>query len=400
MGLICANLLTNVLYIAIALAVLLLMVLIHELGHYIVGRALGFKITEFSIGFGKAIFQRKNKRGELISIRIFPLGGYCAFDGEGDDDESSEQDKSVKTENTKDNDKKTEIISQMHEIAESKVQTDVKTEQPKQRDWLTFNEQKPWKRILVYLAGVTFNFLSAILFSFILLLSYGYDIQKVSSLDTNYASLYGELQVGDVIWAVNDKDVNFATNGTLPTLLNEIGADKDITLRVNRDGKDINIVIRLSSEEVTASDGTKSTKIISGFKTESYRHNFIEALGRSFVLAGGFGWVVIKSFGMIFTGAIPLTELGGPITTIGAISSIAQSGFANFLILLPLLAANLAVFNIIPFPALDGSHIIFTIIEWIRGKPLNRKVENYIHAIGLIVLLVFVVGIEIVHIFV
>ena len=102
-----------ILYIFLAIVILLVMVMVHEFGHYVVGRMLNFKITEFSVGFGKAIFSRKNKRGELISLRIFPLGGYCAFAGE---DETNEKDKDA------------------------------------------FNNQKPWKRILVFLAGVTFNF--------------------------------------------------------------------------------------------------------------------------------------------------------------------------------------------------------------------------------------------------
>ena len=79
--------LTTIGYVILAICVLLVMVLIHEFGHYCIGRWLGFKITEFSIGFGKAIFSKVNKRGEKISLRIFPLGGYCAFAGEGDDDE-------------------------------------------------------------------------------------------------------------------------------------------------------------------------------------------------------------------------------------------------------------------------------------------------------------------------
>ena len=83
------SIMMNLLYIVIAIVVLLTMVLIHELGHYVVGRLLGFTIVEFSIGFGKALWQKKNKRGEIISLRIFPLGGFCAFLGESDDDEET-----------------------------------------------------------------------------------------------------------------------------------------------------------------------------------------------------------------------------------------------------------------------------------------------------------------------
>ena len=110
------------------------MVLVHEFGHYIIGRMLNFKITEFSVGFGKALFSRVNKRGELISLRVFPLGGYCAFAGE--------------EETNKDNKE-------------------------------AFTNQAPWKRILVFLAGVTFNFATAVIFSLILLCTIGYDIPQV-----------------------------------------------------------------------------------------------------------------------------------------------------------------------------------------------------------------------------
>ena len=111
-----------ILYIILAIVILLFMVLIHEFGHYCIGRMLNFKITEFSVGFGKALISRKNKRGELISLRLFPLGGYCAFAGE---DETDGKDKDA------------------------------------------FTNQKPWKRILVFLAGVTFNFATAVFFSLI-----------------------------------------------------------------------------------------------------------------------------------------------------------------------------------------------------------------------------------------
>jgi len=127
-------------YITIAILVLLFMVLIHELGHYIAGKILKFKINEFSVGFGPKIFQKKNKSGELISLRAFPLGGYCAFEGE--------------TEENKDNPQ-------------------------------AFNNQKPWKRLIVLFSGAFFNFLSGIIFSFILLISSGYDLVEVKTIDNN-----------------------------------------------------------------------------------------------------------------------------------------------------------------------------------------------------------------------
>ena len=168
-----------VLYIILAIVVLLFMVLIHEFGHYVVGRMLNFKITEFSVGFGKALISRKNKRGELISLRLFPLGGYCAFAGEDDDE-------------TKDKD--------------------------------SFVNQKPWKRILVFLAGVTFNFAFAVIMSLVLLCTIGYDIPQFveyatlnssnvehivdGSAITNVPEGEG-LQAGDVIISIDGKKNRF-----------------------------------------------------------------------------------------------------------------------------------------------------------------------------------------------
>ena len=124
-------------YICVAILVLLLMVTIHELGHYVAGKILKFKINEFSIGFGPKIFQKTKKNGEKISLRAFPLGGYCAFEGE--------------TENSENPD--------------------------------AFNKQKPWKRLIVLFSGAFFNLLSAIIFSFILLVSVGYDYAQVKAVE-------------------------------------------------------------------------------------------------------------------------------------------------------------------------------------------------------------------------
>lgn len=411
MSLICAGFFSTILYVVLAIVVLLVMVLIHELGHYVVGRLLGFKINEFSIGFGKAIFSKVNKRGEKISLRIFPLGGYCAFDGEDDEDEEEPKKESkndVITENNEEekvkvkNAKTEELIQQINDVKLDKNK-DIANKQPS----LKFNEQKPWKRLLVYAAGVTFNFLSAIIFSFILLVTYGYDTQQVAQLDTNYSYLYGTLQEGDIIREVNGTEVDFAFGGTLNQLIKApFEADETLTtysyeLTVDRgDEKGVKVQIRVDKIEEEV-EGETVYKYNLGFSTKSYVYSIWEALGRCFELAFGFAWVVLKSLWQVITGQVAFSQLGGPISTIGMITSITQSGFVNFLILLPLLAANLAVFNFLPIPALDGCHAIFTLLEWIFGKPVvSRKVESYIHFYGLLALLLLVVVADIVHIIV
>lgn len=394
-----ASIMSNILYIVLAVCILLVMVLIHELGHYVAGRILKFKITEFSIGFGKAIFSKVNKRGEKISLRIFPLGGYCAFKGEGDDDEEGE------TSVVEESDKSKVIANEINDIAEGKeTQIESIEKVTKKYDPELFNNQKPWKRIIVYLAGVTFNFLSAIIFTFILLVSFGYDIQQVKTFDADYAHLYNisqnadeNLQVGDVIRTVNGIKVNFATSGNLPQLLIKADASELVTLGIERNGKDMQVKIKLEEKFETDANNNKVRKVVTGFETQSYKLPFFEALGKSVTTALGFAWIVLKGFWQIITGQVALNQLGGPISTIGMISSATKQSFANIFVMLPLFSANLAIFNAFPIPALDGAHVVFTTIEWIRGKPINRKIEGYIHVFGLLALFAFVIVIDIIH---
>lgn len=399
-----------VLYIILAICVLLLMVLIHEFGHYVVGRMLNFKITEFSVGFGKAIFSKKNKRGELISLRIFPLGGYCAFAGEDDADGS---------------------------------------------DGESFINQKPWKRILVFLAGITFNFAFAVITSAILLCTIGYDIPQVTKLELDTTQIenyiddslaYGynqeeSLQVGDVIISVDGQKIDFAYGKTYDTIIksqlsdyanaldeakknNAEISEKDFfldymndhsyTAVVKRNGEYKEVVIGFRQvaveQEVKDKDGNKvyeedgetvKTETVyiyySASELKAYVHTFGEAIERAVPFSFGLAWTVLKSLWQMITFQIPISELGGPVTTIATIAQVAKTNLSSILILIPLISANLAIFNLLPIPALDGAHALFTSIEAIRKKPIKREVENMIHTIGLFVLLGFVVLVDILH---
>ncbi|MBP3619725.1 MAG: site-2 protease family protein [Clostridia bacterium] len=366
------------LYILLAIVILLFMILIHEFGHYIAGKILKFKITEFAIGFGPAIFSRKSKKtGEKFSLRAFPLGGYCAFEGEDDKEESSSE--------------------------------------------TAFNNQKPWKRIIVFLAGVTANFLTAILFSWILLSTVGYDVPQIVRFDEiNHINAY---QVGDVITHIDGKEIDFAFGENFVPLVNEqkaaakeyykekgIDATEKYTfeMTVRRDGERVNLTITVYPEvETYEKDGQmqERTNYFIGLEsgegetpcTKAYVYNAWEGFCRSFEMAFGFAWAVLKSLWMLITFQIPITEMGGTIATISTIATFASQSLSYLLVFIPLIAANLAVFNLLPFPALDGSHVLFTIIEWIRGKPINRKVENIIHTVGICILFAFVIVVDILH---
>ena len=380
------------LYIFLAIVILLFMVLVHEFGHYCIGRMLKFKITEFSVGFGKAIFQKTNKRGEKISLRIFPLGGYCAFAGEDEED-------------TKDSE--------------------------------AFSNQAPWKRILVFLAGVTFNFVTAVIFSLILLCTLGYDIPQVTNynpLETHIAEeeyIYNPsasldaLKEGDVILAIDDQKIDFAFGKNFNTIIEEKQADiiswvkensnedgvlnsdanfaefPTMTFTIKREGEvqNVEVAIFQIQQEGTDKDGNQiiETAYAFGIYAKAYVHTFWEALQRCVPFAFGLAWVVLKSLWLLITFQLGIDAIGGPIATIATMATVTQMNAGNLLLLIPLISANLAVFNLLPIPALDGSHVLFTLIEWIRGKPINRRVENIIHFVGLAILFGLVILIDILH---
>ena len=378
----------TVLYILLAIVVLLFMILIHEFGHYVIGRLLNFKITEFSIGFGKALFSRINKRGEKISLRIFPLGGYCAFAGE--------------------------------------EETNVDNKE-------AFTNQKPWKRILVFFAGVTFNFASAILFSLILLCTVGCDIPKVDNLNfdatkiTRYVShqtstfdMDNTFKPGDVIISLDGKKIDIAYGVNYSYALNnmtihlkeikiEQGDEFDeeaafleynptFTATVKRGNHYVEVVSGFQQIKIQKSDGSGYTYAYKYcINASAYVHSFVEAVERAVPFTFGFAWIVLKSLWLLITFQLPIKEFGGTVTAITTIASVAKSNISNLLVYLPFIAANLAVINILPIPALDGSHVVFTTIEAIRKKPIKREIENLIHTIGLVVLFGAAILIDILH---
>ena len=367
------------LYILLAIVVLLFMVLVHELGHYIAGKILKFKITEFSIGFGKAIFSHTSKKtGEKFSFRIFPLGGYCSFYGEDEDGKGDEQ---------------------------------------------SFNNQKPWKRIIVFFAGVTMNFITAIIFSWILLCTVGYDVPQIVNFSQEIN--VGVFEKGDVITHIDGRKIDFAFGENFVDLINEQKSEAksfyesedyiagqeyppfSMTVERNGEVKELTVAVLPYEKTITNDDGTTSTEtvyvmglesdLVGSACTTAYKYGFFDGLGRAFPMAFGFAWVVLKSLWLLITFQIPITEMGGTITTIATMAEYTQLNPANLLIFIPLISANLAVFNILPFPALDGAHVLFTTIEWIRRKPIDRKVENTIHFVGLCVLFAFVIIVDILH---
>lgn len=365
--------------ILLAILILLVMITVHEFGHYLAGKALKFKINEFAIGFGPKLFKRTSKRtGEIFSVRALPLGGFCAFEGEDEEVESPD----------------------------------------------AFNKKAPWKRIIVLIAGPLMNYLLALLLIIISMFAFGQMMYKVGSVapppeDGLAAEQYIEysLQEDDVILKVNGKNIYLTTDAM--SALSGKKAGDIVDILVLRDGAECEAQVMLrrdcdfsSSNETSKlwyalgvntygvasgenEDGTPKYTYYFDLDVQSHRFGFFRTIGHSFQYSWRIAGTIFKVLGELLTGHIGLDAMGGPVTTIKMTSQIATQSAHSFFEIAAYIGVNLAVFNLLPIPALDGSKVIFCLIEWIFRKPVPRKVEAIIHAVGFIAILGFAILVDI-----
>ena len=386
--------------VALAILVLLAMITVHEFGHYVVGKILKFKITEFSIGFGPAIFKRVSKKtGEIFAIRLIPLGGYCAFDGEDGDESTLEKPQADAP------------FQDFQEQTEKEItETELAQQTPTPKGAL-FNDQAPWKRILVLVAGAFMNYLLALLIIVINVGVFGQNFYRVDNVaqDSEY-SQEQSLADGDILTSINGTDLYVITD--FASCINGKKKGDVVKAKVIRDGELIEIDVKLR-EDCTIPSSQHASKIWRSLgvdvKTENdgqkyyalsvttLKFGFFETIGRSFVSSFKIGGAIFTTLGELLTGKLALTSMGGPITTIQMTSEIAQNGLHDFLEICAYIGVNLAVFNLLPVPALDGSKVIFCAIEWICKKPVPRKIEAIIHAVGILLLFGFAILVDILH---
>ena len=387
--------------VVLAIVILLVMVTVHEFGHYVAGKILNFKINEFSVGFGPAIFKKRSKKtGELFSLRVVPLGGYCAFDGE---------DEIETTDNKKEKSQETaEVFEDMTATVE-RVETVERTEEVKPREQadeypepkgVRFNDQAPWKRIIVLVAGATMNYLLALLLIILTFATLGQPMYKIAE-PREGKTMSAVYEVGDIIESIDGEKVYMITD-----YMDAISGKKQgesVTVTVIRGETRVNLSVTLEqdAEFVNMSDtgALLGALGLDGLYTVTVKHGFFDTIGRSFAYSWKIGGTVLRSLGELLTGKLGLDSMGGPVTTITVTAQAASSSMLQFLNISALIGVNLAVFNLLPVPALDGSKVVFCLIEWIRKKPINRNVEAIIHLVGIIALFAFAILVDILQLF-
>lgn len=368
----------------VSIVMFLVMISLHEFGHFIVAKSLNFKVDEFSVGMGPLIF--KKQKGETqYSLRALPLGGYCKFEGEDED-----------------------------------------TGDPR-----AFVNQKPWKRLLVLLAGGTFN----VILGFALFLVIVSAISPISTnvVDTVVPNSYiaqSGMQSGDKIIAINGKKVDFYNDITLYT--QNFTKDEYATVTVKRNGERIDFEFQPTEQLITntyTDTGVEVKDIINGSeetdfveysddmpkdeelvgKTETRTRyiigftplrkdiNFLNIWGEAWNETKFTVKLVYQSFWQIITGKIGVHEMSGPVGIVSEVNNAVNSGSRSWLYVLNLVALltiNLGIFNLLPIPALDGGRILFVLWEMITRKPIPPDKEGIVHAIGMALLLLLVLFIS------
>lgn len=323
---------STILSVLASLVLLSILVTVHELGHFLVARKLGFTVLEFSIGMGPAIL-KKEKNGILYALRAFPIGGMCRFYGE---------DQEVKDERC-------------------------------------FNAHAAWKRILVVAAGPFMNIVLALLFSVITLFAYGNYVPSIYEIEGADAPAYvGGLQTGDIIEKVDGERVLYYSD-TVNMIRDTTGETMQMT--VLRDGHSVELTLH---DVYDAEAGYNRIGIT--ITPVRLRYGLASSLSGSFYYVGGMVRDTFSFFGTLVRGEASSSDVSGPVGTIAYISEAVRYGFETVLRLIVLINVSLAIFNILPLPALDGGRLVFLIIEAIAGKPVNQKVEGSIHFAGLMLL--------------
>ena len=330
--------------IILALIIFSLIILIHELGHFLLAKRGGVTVEEFSLGMGPRLISTV-KGGTRYSLKLLPFGGSCMMLGE---DEATTEEGS-------------------------------------------FASKSVWTRISVIAAGPIFNFILAFVLSVIIIGSIGVDKPVILAVSEGFPAAEAGIQKGDTILKMN---------GT------KIRLSREVTNYVTfHQGEDVTFVYEHEGEERTVTlspEQNEGGRYIFGLSTvSSYREKVgaWETLKYSAYEVKYWIQTTISSLKMLFTGQVGINDMSGPVGVVTIIGdtykeSAADGGFYIWLNMLNssiLLTANLGVMNLLPLPALDGGRLVFLIIEAIRRKRIDPEKEGMVHFVGLMLLMVLMI---------
>ena len=321
-------------YVLLALLLLGVLIIAHEAGHFWAARACGIEVEEFAMGMGPLLAKWKSKKGTQFSVRLLPIGGFCQFYGEDEEKE----------------------------------------------DPRSFNNQAVWKRALTVASGPMMNFIVAVLVVVIYLSALGLTsvVPRVAEVESHAAQ--AGLMPGDALIEVNGIEV-VSTDTVLSEISGSEGAS--VTLRVERGGEELDIEITPFYDEELSRYRVGFT-----FDQERVRVSVLESIPFSVRYNIESVRLIVETLkNLVFKGD-GVSDVTGPVGTVYVIQEVTrQGGIDIYLELLALISVNLGVMNLLPIPGLDGSRLLFLLVEGVRRKPVNRNLEGMIHGAGLILLM-------------
>ena len=331
--------------IIVAILIFGFLILIHEFGHYITARIFKVGINEFAIGMGpKLISKKSNKTGIVYSLRALPIGGYVSMVGEDEENESED----------------------------------------------SLNKKPVWQRFFIMVAGSVMNLLCGFILVGVLvgMLHNSLGTTKIADLSDTSFENGTPFQIGDTIISINGEKVS--TSYDLQYTIFRDGKENN-TVKVKRDGKTVTLhnvsFFETLTETNEKGEETEVTRYI--FRVEREDFGFLSFFKHTFNRAFTTVEMVWESVIDLISGKYGIDQMSGPVGITKEISNAASAGDGGLSLvnLSAIIALNLGVMNLLPFPALDGGRIVFLIIEGIRRKPLSRDVEGYIHFAGMVLLL-------------
>ncbi len=321
--------------IIVAILILGLLIVFHETGHYMAAKLVNIKVHEFSIGMGPKIFNVQKGETEY-TLRVLPIGGYVKMEGE---DESSEDERA-------------------------------------------FGNRPLWARIIVVAAGAVMNFILAFIIFIIILSSMPAIPQPiVGELMEGMPAQEAGLLPGDKVVQLNDYKVYI---------------QKDISYFLDRNkGEAIDAIIEREGKRVhytiTPRFNEEYGRYMLGYNVKNIKPTILTVLTNSYYETAFLTKAILVSFGDLITGKVGFGQVSGPVGIVGEIGNAAKAGFEYLLFLAALISINLGIFNLLPIPALDGSRIMFLLLEGVRGKPINPEREGMVHMVGFVLLLLLMV---------
>lgn len=344
-------------YVVPFLAVLTIIVFVHEMGHYLVARWNGIAIQTFSIGFGPELLGFYDKRGTRWRLSAIPLGGYVRFVGDMNASSMPDEDFIAKA--------GPDLALQL------------------------FVNKNVWQRIAVVAAGPIANIIFTFLILYALLLGYGrYTLPPIiDGVTPGSVAEQAGIVAGDRVISVDGFEVRGFEDFQR---LVQTAPDRTVTIVIDRGGRNETVQLVPKAEQVTDRFGNPQRigrvgviKDVQQAEVQLYKPGPIEAVGMTFEEIRFIMDRTVAFLGDFFVGRGDVEQLGGPVKVAKVSGQVATLGIVALINLMALLSLNIGVFNLLPIPMLDGGHLVYYGIEAVRGRPLSQRVQEIGFKFGL-----------------